>query len=137
MKAALQHALDLDHTIESAGSPDKQAFMAVARERGVLARVLAEMNYGGVVAACELAGGADLPTTVVPFILRGVKLIGVDSVMLPSKDRLSAWQRIVLELPLSVLDGITSKTVALTEVGSAAADMLAGKFQGRVLVDVN
>jgi acrylyl-CoA reductase (NADPH) len=103
----------------------------------VLARVLAEMNYGGVVAACGLAAGADLPTTVMPFILRGVKLIGVDSVMLPSKDRISAWQRIVRDLPLSVLDGITSKTVPLAEVSGAAADMLAGKLQGRVLVDVN
>ncbi|MFM0337151.1 MDR family oxidoreductase [Paraburkholderia fungorum] len=103
----------------------------------VLARVLAEMNYGGVVAACGLAGGADLPTTVMPFILRGVRLIGVDSVMLPSKDRLAAWQRIVADLPLSMLDGITAKTVRLEEVGSAAADMLAGKLRGRVLVDVN
>jgi acrylyl-CoA reductase (NADPH) len=72
-----------------------------------------------------------------PFILRGVKLIGVDSVMLPSKERINAWQRIVQDLPLSVLDGITSKTVALDEVRDAAAEMLAGKFQGRVLVDVN
>lgn len=103
----------------------------------VLARVLAEMNYGGVVAACGLAGGADLPTTVMPFILRGVKLIGVDSVMLPTKDRLAAWQRIVIDLPLAMLDGITAKTVPLAEVGGAAADMLVGKLRGRVLVDVN
>ncbi len=103
----------------------------------VLARVLAEMNYGGVVAACGLAGGADLPTTVMPFILRGVRLIGVDSVMLPSKDRLAAWQRIAADLPLSVLDGIAAKTVRLPEVAGAAADLLAGKLRGRVLVDVN
>jgi len=103
----------------------------------VLARVLAEMNYGGVVAACGLAGGADLPTTVMPFILRGVKLIGVDSVMLPAKDRVKAWNRIVTDLPMSMLDGITARTVALADVCGAARDMLEGKLRGRVLVDVN
>lgn len=103
----------------------------------VLARVLAEMNYNGVVAACGLAGGADLPTTVMPFILRGVKLLGVDSVMLPTKDRIKAWNRIVIDLPMAMLDGITARTVALAEVGAAAEAMLAGELRGRVLVDVN
>ncbi|KOE22404.1 MDR family oxidoreductase [Burkholderia multivorans] len=103
----------------------------------VLARVLAEMNYNGVVAACGLAGGADLPTTVMPFILRGVKLIGVDSVLLPLKDRVKAWNRIVIDLPTNVLDGIAAQTVRLEEVGAAAEAMLAGKLRGRVLVDVN
>ncbi|WP_322046446.1 MDR family oxidoreductase [Paraburkholderia sp. J67] len=103
----------------------------------VLARVLAEMNYGGVVAACGLAGGADLPTTVMPFILRGVKLIGVDSVMLPAKDRVKAWKRIVADLPMSMLEGITTRTVALDDVCGAAQDMLEGRLRGRVLVDVN
>ena len=103
----------------------------------VLARVLAEMNYNGVVAACGLAGGADLPTTVMPFILRGVKLLGVDSVMLPSKDRIKAWNRIVVDLPTRLLDGITAQTVRLEEVGVAAEAMLAGELKGRVLVDVN
>ncbi|SAK99786.1 alcohol dehydrogenase [Caballeronia fortuita] len=103
----------------------------------VLARVLAEMNYNGVVAACGLAGGADLPTTVMPFILRGVRLIGVDSVMLPSKDRIDAWNRIVDDLPAALLDGIAAKTVRLDEVSAAAEAMLAGQLKGRVLVDVN
>lgn len=103
----------------------------------VLARVLAEMNYGGVVAACGLAGGADLPTTVMPFILRGVRLVGVDSVMLPAKDRVKAWKRIVIDLPMSMLDGIATRTVALSDVCGAARDMLEGKLRGRVLVDVN
>lgn len=103
----------------------------------VLARVLAEMNYNGVVAACGLAGGADLPTTVMPFILRGVKLLGVDSVMLPAKDRIKAWNRIVVDLPTHLLDGITAQTVRLEEVGAAAQAMLAGELKGRVLVDVN
>ena len=103
----------------------------------VLARVLAEMNYGGVVAACGLAGGADLPTTVMPFILRGVKLIGVDSVMLPFEDRLKAWQRIERDLPVEMLAGIASKCVSLDQLKEAAKSMLAGQLKGRVLVDVN
>lgn len=103
----------------------------------VLARVLAEMNYGGVVAACGLAGGADLPTTVMPFILRGVKLIGIDSVMLPTEERIKAWRRIAIDLPLDKLNAITSRTVPLTEVRAAAEAMLDGRSRGRVLVDVN
>jgi acrylyl-CoA reductase (NADPH) len=103
----------------------------------VLARVLAEMNYGGVVAACGLAGGADLSTTVMPFILRGVKLLGVDSVMLPTPDRLRAWQRIVSDFPLETLETITAQTVGLSNVKEAAEDLLSGKVKGRVLVDVN
>jgi acrylyl-CoA reductase (NADPH) len=103
----------------------------------VLARVLAGTNYGGAVAACGLAGGADLPSTVMPFILRGIKLIGVDSVMCPTKMRASVWRRIVADLPMSVLEGITAKAVGLDEVQGAAEDMLAGRLRGRVLVDVN
>lgn len=103
----------------------------------VLARVLAEMNYGGVVAACGLAGGADLPTTVMPFILRNVSLIGVDSVMLPAEQRVSTWNRVLADLPMDKLEGITSTTVALKEVGQASEKMLAGGLKGRVLVDVN
>lgn len=102
----------------------------------VLARVLAEMDYNGVVAACGLAGGADLPTTVMPFILRAVKLVGVDSVMLPSASRIPAWERLVKDLPGDVLEKITSRTVALSDVLQAAEDMLAGKLQGRVLVGI-
>lgn len=103
----------------------------------VLARVLAEMHYGGVVAACGLAGGADLSTSVMPFILRRVNLIGVDSVMLPTADRLAAWQRIARELPADVLAGIASSCIPLNEVKFAAEAMLSGNLRGRVIVDVN
>lgn len=103
----------------------------------VLARVLAEMHYGGVVAACGLAGGADLPTTVMPFILRNVSLLGVDSVMQPAAKRIGIWNRIVQDLPLDMLEGITARTVSLDQLPQACADMLDGKLQGRVLVDVN
>ncbi|WP_176053162.1 MDR family oxidoreductase [Paraburkholderia caribensis] len=103
----------------------------------VLARVLAEMNYGGVVAACGLAGGADLPTTVMPFILRGVKLLGVDSVMAPTSVRSRAWERLVKDLPIERLEKITGKTIKLEEVMEAAEEMLAGNLRGRILVEVN
>ncbi|WP_374622576.1 MDR family oxidoreductase [Pandoraea sp.] len=103
----------------------------------VLARVLAEMQYGGVVAACGLAGGADLPTSVMPFILRKVNLIGVDSVMLPTQDRIAAWNRVVHDLPIEMLEGISATTVSLDDVKSTAERMLDGKLKGRVLVDVN
>jgi len=102
----------------------------------VLARVLAEMHYNGVVAACGLAGGADLPTTVMPFILRGVRLIGVDSVMLPTAERIPAWARLAQVLPAEKLATITSRTVQLDGVLEAAQQMLAGQLQGRVLVDL-
>jgi len=102
----------------------------------VLARVLAEMHYNGVVAACGLAGGADLPTTVMPFILRGVRLIGVDSVMLPVAERIPAWARLAQALPAEKLATITSRTVRLDGVLDAAQQMLAGQLQGRVLVDL-
>ncbi|GLC96485.1 dehydrogenase [Cupriavidus sp. TA19] len=103
----------------------------------VLARVLAEMQYGGVVAACGLAGGADLPTTVMPFILRKVNLIGVDSVMLPRQDRIAAWNRVVNDLPFEMLEGISATTISLADIKGAAERMLDGKLKGRVLVDVN
>jgi acrylyl-CoA reductase (NADPH) len=102
----------------------------------VLARVLAEMKYGAAVAACGLAGGADLPTTVMPFILRGVRLLGVDSVMCPRERRVEAWKRLAAELPAGALAKI-GRTVPLEEVPQAAADILAGKIRGRVVVDVN
>lgn len=103
----------------------------------VLARVLAEMNYGGVVAACGLAGGAELPTTVMPFILRKVNLVGVDSVMLPTPERISTWERIATDLPLEKLSAISSSVISLDELKDVSEQMLDGQLEGRVLVDVN
>lgn len=102
----------------------------------LLARVLAEMNYGGCVAACGLAGGPDLPTTVMPFILRNVSLRGVDSVMCPIERRKQAWQRLVTDLPESAL-GEIGHTATLEALPQLAADIVAGQVRGRVLVDVN
>lgn len=101
-----------------------------------LANVCASVRYGGVVTACGLAQGMDFPATVAPFILRGVTLAGVDSVMAPYARRVQAWQRLAAELPAKVLDSNT-QTIALGEAPAAAARQLAGQIRGRVVVDVN
>ena len=103
----------------------------------VLARVLAEMDYNGAVAACGLAAGFDLPTTVMPFILRGVKLLGIDSVMCPQVQRSDAWQRLAKDLPASLLAQMSQQVVDLSHVAEYCQQLLARKVQGRVLVDVN
>jgi acrylyl-CoA reductase (NADPH) len=100
-----------------------------------LANVLSQMNYGGVVAACGLAQGMDLPTSVAPFILRGVKLIGVDSVMCPKPRREKAWARLASDLDMSKLDALTTH-IKLDDVIAIGADIIAGKVRGRVVVDI-
>ena len=102
----------------------------------VLARVLAEMNYGGCVANCGLAGSSDLPTTVMPFILRAVSLRGVDSVMCPTHRRKTAWSRLVRDLPSDSLEKITPGTISLGEVSKYAPELLAGNVRGRLVVGV-
>ena len=101
-----------------------------------LANVLATMRYGGVVAACGLAQGMDLPASVAPFILRGVTLVGVDSVYAPMSRRQTAWDRLAKELPAEVL-GNNTRLIGLSEVIPLANDLLAGKVRGRIVVDVN
>ncbi|MGL1956860.1 MAG: oxidoreductase [Colwellia sp.] len=101
-----------------------------------LANVCAAMQYGGVVAACGLAQGMDLPATVAPFILRGVTLAGIDSVMRPIEDRVNAWQRLADILDPAVFEDI-STDISLSDVIEAAENLLAGKIRGRVVVDVN
>lgn len=101
-----------------------------------LANVCAQMKYRGTVAACGLAGGMDFPATVAPFILRGVTLAGVDSVMCPRPDRLQAWQRLATDLDVGHLDAIT-RTIGLAEALAVAPQLLAGQVRGRVVVDVN
>lgn len=102
-----------------------------------LARVLAEVDYGGAVAACGLAAGFDLPTTVMPFILRGVKLLGIDSVMCPYAQRQAAWARLAKDLPADKLATMADQTVGLGEVAAWCDKLLKRQVQGRVLVDVN
>jgi acrylyl-CoA reductase (NADPH) len=101
-----------------------------------LARVLAQTKYGCAVAAVGLAGGSKLEHTVIPFLLRGVSLLGIDSVMCPTAKRLEAWNRLQTGLPLDKLEAMTS-VVALDEVPRIAAQILQGQVRGRVVVDVN
>ena len=102
----------------------------------MLARVLGQMSYGASVAAVGLAGGAGLPTTVIPFLLRGVNLLGIDSVMQPFENRERAWARIANDLPMDKLEGmITSATLA--DLPGLGKDILKGQVRGRVVVDVN
>jgi acrylyl-CoA reductase (NADPH) len=98
-----------------------------------LARVLAQTKYGGSVAACGLAGGANLETTVLPFLLRGVNLLGIDSVMQPYENRVRIWQRLVEDLPMDRLDALTEE-IALGDVPNAASEILKGQVRGRLVV---
>lgn len=100
-----------------------------------LANVLSQIRYGGAVAACGLAGGADLPSTVMPFILRGVDLLGVDSVFAPIEQRMEAWDRLASDLPGSLLAQMTT-VKAFDELPQLANDILAGATQARVVIDV-
>ena len=102
----------------------------------MLARVLGQMKYGASVAAVGLAGGAALPATVIPFLLRGVNLLGIDSVMRPYADRIRAWERIAKDLPMAKLEAMVHPAV-LSDLPKLGADILKGQVQGRVVVDVN
>lgn len=102
----------------------------------VLANVCASTRYRGVVTACGLAGGMDFPSSVAPFILRGVTLVGVDSVMCPREDRLEAWQRLAQDLDPQKLE-LAASEVSLSEAIETAKGFLDGKVRGRVVVDVN
>lgn len=101
----------------------------------MLARVLGQMKYGASVAAVGLAGGADLPASVVPFLLRGVNLLGIDSVMQPYENRLRAWERVARDLPKDKL-GEMIHPATLDDVPGLGAAILKGGVKGRVVVDV-
>ena len=100
-----------------------------------LASLLAGMRYRSSVAACGLAGGSKLETTVIPFIIRGVNLLGIDSVMAPMAERREAWSRIVRDLPMELLDRMTT-TVGLKDLPELGARILKGNVQGRVVVEI-
>jgi acrylyl-CoA reductase (NADPH) len=100
-----------------------------------IANVCASMRYRGVVASCGLAGGMDFPATVAPFILRGVTLAGIDSVMCPRGDRVEAWRRLAADLDAAKLEMITEE-IGLGEVIERAPSLLEGKVRGRLVVDI-
>jgi acrylyl-CoA reductase (NADPH) len=121
------------------GKPlQKERWAAVIDSVGshTLANACAQTRYRGLVAACGLAQGMDFPTTVAPFILRGVSLLGIDSVMAPREVRQPAWDRLARDLDAASLDRL-STLIGLSEVSDAAQNILTGRIRGRVVVDVN
>lgn len=101
-----------------------------------LANACASTYYNGAVAACGLAQGMDFPATVAPFILRGVTLYGIDSVMVPRERRIQAWERLAADLDPQRLEAIT-REIGLSQAIAAATDLLNGEVRGRLVVDVN
>jgi acrylyl-CoA reductase (NADPH) len=120
------------------GKPmQKERWAAVVDGVGslTLANALAQTRYGGVVAACGLAQGADLPGSVMPFILRGVTLVGVDSVMAPLAKRQAAWARLAQDLKPALLEQMTEE-IALEDAVARAHDLMAGRVRGRIVVRI-
>jgi acrylyl-CoA reductase (NADPH) len=123
-------------TLSNPGKPfQKERWAAVVDAVGshTLANALAQTRYGGVVAACGLAQGMDLPTTVMPFILRGVTLAGIDSVMAPLARRQRAWDRLARDLDPSLLESMIDE-VSLGGAIGKAHELMAGTVRGRVVV---
>ncbi|MGO2129501.1 MAG: acrylyl-CoA reductase (NADPH) [Pseudoalteromonas prydzensis] len=114
----------------------KERFAAAIDSVGshTLANICASLKYGGVVTACGLAQGMDFPASVAPFILRGISLIGIDSVMRPKVDRIQAWQRLGELVEQSYLDKISTE-INLAQVINAADELMAGNIRGRVVVN--
>jgi acrylyl-CoA reductase (NADPH) len=125
--------------LSAAGKPlQKERWAAVVDSVGshTLANACAQGRYGAVVAACGLAQGMDLPMTVAPLILRGVRLFGIDSVMCPAERRTEAWQRLAEEVDRPRIDTIT-REITLENVFEAGREILCGNVRGRMVVDVN
>ncbi|WP_026261207.1 MDR family oxidoreductase [Kiloniella laminariae] len=127
---------ELNETVKRPLESENWAGCVDAVGGAMLARVLGQMKYGASVAAVGLAGGAVLPATVIPFLLRGVNLLGIDSVMQPFARRERAWQRVVSDLPMDKLEAM-SKTVSLGDLEDLGPAILKGTVQGRLVVDVN
>lgn len=127
-------------TLSEPGKPlQKERWAAVVDCVGshTLVNACAQTRYGGIVTACGLAQGMDFPASVAPFILRGVRLIGVDSVMAPRAAREQAWARLATDLPADKLALIGAREIGLDEVVATAGELMAGRLRGRVVVDVN
>jgi acrylyl-CoA reductase (NADPH) len=131
--------IDRQEIAEPSGRPlDKERWAAAIDSVGgaTLAAVLPQIAYGGSVAAVGLAGGNKLETTVIPFLLRGVNLLGIDSVLCPLARRKRVWDRVAADLPLDKLEAMI-REVSLEELPALAGDILKGQVRGRVVVDVN
>ncbi|HEX6440545.1 MAG TPA: MDR family oxidoreductase [Stellaceae bacterium] len=101
-----------------------------------LATILTQLKYRASIAACGLAGGGDLPASVVPFLLRGVNLLGIDSVMCPREERIEAWNRLAGDLPVANLERMT-ETVSLADLPALAPRILNGEVRGRIVIDLS
>lgn len=125
--------------LAQAGKPlQKERWAGVVDSVGsfTLANACAQTRYGGAVAACGLAQGMDFPASVAPFILRGVSLLGIDSVMAPKPRRLTAWARLASDLNATALDVIATE-IRLGDAIASAAELMQGKIRGRLVVNVN
>lgn len=127
---------DLAETVRRPLEAETWAGCVDAVGGAMLARVLGQMKYGGSVAAVGLAGGSALPASVIPFLLRGVNLLGIDSVLKPFADRQRAWARIATDLPMNRLEAMI-RPATLSDLPALGAAILNGQVQGRVVVDLN
>jgi acrylyl-CoA reductase (NADPH) len=127
---------DLAETVKRPLESETWAGCVDAVGGAMLARVLGQLKYGASVAAVGLAGGTGLPASVIPFLLRGVNLLGIDSVSKPYADRVRAWRRVVTDLPMEKLEAMV-RPATLADLPALGAAILKGEVQGRVVVDVN
>ncbi|MGR3498242.1 MAG: MDR family oxidoreductase [Limimaricola soesokkakensis] len=133
--ASIVPRADLNETTQKPLESERWAGCIDAVGGAMLARVLGQLNHGASVAAVGLAGGADLPAKVIPFLLRGVNLLGIDSVMQPYENRVAAWERIARELPMEKLRAMI-RPARLGDLPELGAEILKGQVRGRVVVDV-
>lgn len=133
--ASIVPRAELNETTKKPLESERWAGCIDAVGGAMLARVLGQMNHGASVAAVGLAGGADLPAKVIPFLLRGVNLLGIDSVMQPYENRVAAWERIARELPMEKLRAMI-RPARLGDLPELGAEILKGQVRGRVVVDV-
>lgn len=127
---------DINETVKRPLEAETWAGCIDAVGGAMLARILGQLKYGGSVAAVGLAGGVSLPATVIPFLLRGVNLLGIDSVHCPTPKRVAVWQRVASDLPLDKLEAMIVPAT-LANLPKLGADILLGQIKGRVVVDVN
>ncbi|WP_370628885.1 oxidoreductase [Celeribacter sp. PS-C1] len=127
---------DISETVKRPLESESWAGCIDAVGGSMLARVLGQMKYGGSVAAIGLAGGADLPASVIPFLLRGVNLLGIDSVMQPKENRIRCWNRIASDLPMEKLEEMV-QPATLDNLPALGAAILKGGVKGRVVVDLS
>ena len=125
--------------LEAKGPLGRERWAGVVDTVGgdTLAAALSQLAYKAAVAACGVASGPKVPASVFPFILRGIRLLGVDSVQCPMPERAEVWRRLEQDLPPQKLALVTTRTIGLAEVPAVGAAILKGAVQGRVVVDVD